>query len=84
MIHEILRIHTDRGGLPVSDLLDAAEGGVAFLCGGFIVLFIARASETAMAGNLNLWGIFFVLIGLLVLLTAVAATFGTILSEVVQ
>lgn len=67
----------------MSELLDAAEGATALVCGGFIFLLFGSALGTTGLINLSFWGIIYVLVGIVVLVTVAAAAAGAIISEVV-
>ena len=71
------------GDVQMSDLLDAAEGAIALVCGGFIFLLFGSASGTTGLIDLSFWGIVYVLVGVVVLVTAAAAAAGAVISEVV-
>jgi hypothetical protein len=76
-------LNSERGDVQMSDLLDAAEGAIALLCGGFIFLLFGSALGTTGLIDLSLWGIVYVLVGIVVLVTAAAAAAGAVISEVV-
>ena len=71
------------GDVQMSDLLDAAEGAIALVCGGFIFLLFGSALGTTGLIDLSFWGIVYVLVGIVVLITAAAAAAGAVISEVV-
>jgi len=71
------------GDVQMSDLLDAAEGAIALVCGGFIFLLFGSALGTTGLIDLSFWGIVYVLVGIVVLVTAAAAAAGAVISEVV-
>ena len=76
-------LESERGDVRMSDLLEAAEGAIALVCGGFIFLLFGSALGTAGLIDLSFWGIVYVLIGIVVLVTAAAAAAGAVISEVV-
>lgn len=67
----------------MSDLLDAAEGAIALVCGGFIFLLFGSTLETTGLIDLSFWGIIYVLVGIVVFVTVAAAAAGALISEVV-
>ena len=76
-------LESERGDVQMSDLLDAAEGAIALVCGGFIFLLFGSALGTTGLIDLSFWGIVYVLVGVVVLVTAAAAAAGAVISEVV-
>lgn len=76
-------LESERGEVQMSDLLEAAEGAIALVCGGFIFLLFGSALGTAGLIDLSFWGIVYVLVGIVVLVTAAAAAAGAVISEVV-
>lgn len=76
-------LESERGDVQMSDLLDAAEGAIALVCGGFIFLLFGSALGTTGLIDLSFWGIVYVLVGIVVLVTAAAAAAGAVISEVV-
>lgn len=74
---------SERSDGQMSDLLDAAEGAIALVCGGFIFLLFGSALGTTGLIDLSFWGIVYVLVGIVVLVTAAAAAAGAVISEVV-
>lgn len=76
-------LESEQGDVRMSDLLDAAEGAIALVCGGFIFLLFGSALGTTGLIDLSFWGIVYVLVGIVVLVTVVAAAAGAVISEVV-
>lgn len=76
-------LESEQGDVQMSDLLDAAEGAIALVCGGFIFLLFESALGATGLIDLSFWGIVYVLVGIVVLVTAVAAAAGAVISEVV-
>ena len=76
-------LESERGDVQMSDLLDAAEGAIALVCGGFIFLLFGSALGTTGLIDLSFWGIVYVLVGIVVLVTAAAAAAGAVISEFV-
>lgn len=76
-------LESDRGDVQMSDLLDAAEGAIALVCGGFIFLLFGSALGTTGLIDLSFWGIAYVLVGIVVLVTVAAVAAGAVISEVV-
>jgi len=76
-------LESERGEVQMSDLLEAAEGAIALVCGGFIFLLFGSALGTAGLIDLSFWGIVYVLVGIVVLVTAAAAAAGAVISEFV-
>lgn len=76
-------LESERGDVQISDLPEAAEGAIALVCGGFIFLLFGSALGTAELIDLSFWGIVYVLVGVVVLVTAAAGAAGAVISEVV-
>jgi len=66
----------------MSDWLEAAEGALALVCGGFIFLLFGSALETTGLIDLTLWGVIYVVVGVLIIITLVASITGAFISEV--
>ena len=71
------------GDTQMSDLLDAVEGAIALVCGGFIFLLFGAALGTTGLIDLSFWGILYILVGAVVLVMVAAAAAGAVISEVV-
>lgn len=67
----------------MSDWLEAAEGALALVCGGFIFLLFGSALETTGMIDLTLWGLIYVVVGVLAFVTLAAGITGAFISEVV-
>lgn len=67
----------------MSDWLEAVEGALALVCGGVIFLLFGSALETTGLIDLTLWGVIYVVVGVLVSITLVAGIAGAVISEVV-
>ena len=76
-------LESERGDVQMNDLLDAAEGAIALVCGGFIFLLFGSALGTTELIDLSFWGIVYALVSVVVLVTAAAAAVGAVISEVV-
>lgn len=67
----------------MNEFLDALEGAVALVCGGFIFLLFGRTLQATGFIDLTFWGIIYVLVGILVTITVIATATGAVISEVV-
>lgn len=67
----------------MNDLLAAAEGAIALICGGFIFLLFGNALPGIGLLDFTFWGIIYILVGAVLIIALVAAVTGAIISEVV-
>lgn len=67
----------------MNDAFEAAEGALALICGGFIFLLFGSALPAMGLLDLTFWGIIYLIVGVVALITLIAAAVGTIISEVV-
>jgi len=67
----------------MNDLLKAAEGAIALICGGFIFLLFGSALPAMGLLDLTFWGIIYILVGAVTIVALIAAVTGALISEVV-
>lgn len=71
----------------MNDMFDALEGAIALVCGGFLLLLfgsVLHGSTLQTTGfiNFTFWGIMYLLIGVIGIVTIIAAAMGLLISEV--
>lgn len=57
----------------MSEFADALEGAVALIAGGIVLLLFANALGQAGPIDLSLWGVVYIVVGVVVLTTLVIA-----------
>ncbi|WP_410766417.1 hypothetical protein [Haloferax sp. DFSO60] len=61
----------------MSDVIEAVEGAIAFIIGGFMLLLIGSAIESSsILYNLSSYGLFMILLGIVLAVGVVATLFG--------
>ena len=68
----------------MDDLFDAFEAAVALVCGGFIFLLFGSTLKTTGFIDFTVWGIVYLLVGVLAILALVGVGTGLLVSKVVE
>lgn len=63
----------------MSELTDAFEGAVGLIAGGLILLLFASAIGQAGVLNLSMWGVLYIVVGVLVLVTLAVVAISVVI-----